>query len=233
MIHTIRQHQNEIPYSMISRKVVQKLKNVNALAIWIYLQTKPEGWIVRENHLREHFSLGREKYLKAMRDLRDFHLYDIQRVKDENGKFTSTIWHIYATPNHRYGKPHIRETVHTENHTYIKEKEIITEKEITTENKEHGRCAKMFDEFWKVYPKKAGKKDCLKKWKTLKLDEFGLLIIADVTRRRIDDVGWCDGYIPNPLTYLNGARWEDEIKTRRANTNGNNRITEADVYADF
>jgi len=74
-----------------------------------------------------------------------------------------------------------------------------------------------FDEFWAAYPNKTGKKKCQQKWKTRKLDTLADLIIADVKRRRIDDVNWQDGYIPNPETYINGDRWQDEIKTTRAN----------------
>lgn len=74
-----------------------------------------------------------------------------------------------------------------------------------------------FSEFWTAYPKKVGKKTCLGIWKRRKLDNKADLIIADITRRQSDDVKWREGFIPNPQTYLNGDRWEDEIQTSGAN----------------
>lgn len=73
-----------------------------------------------------------------------------------------------------------------------------------------------FNAFWSLYPKKCGKKSCAAIWKRRKLDNLADLIIADVTRKRIDDVQWSKGYIPNPQTYLNGDRWEDEVQTKAA-----------------
>lgn len=68
-----------------------------------------------------------------------------------------------------------------------------------------------FEEFWKLYPKKVGKKPCHDTWKRKKLDEKAEMIIADVERRQRLDRKWLEGFIVNPQTYLNQERWEDEI----------------------
>lgn len=78
-----------------------------------------------------------------------------------------------------------------------------------------------FSEFWAVYPVKKDRKTCAQKWKSRNLDRLADMIIADVTRRRIDDVQWQNGYIPHPKTYINGDKWEDEIQTK---TVGNNNV---------
>jgi len=72
-----------------------------------------------------------------------------------------------------------------------------------------------FEEFWKDYPEKNQRIPCLKKWESKNLDKHAAIIIADVKARKKDDVRWLDGYIPNPLTYINQERWRDEIKTER------------------
>ena len=72
--------------------------------------------------------------------------------------------------------------------------------------------ATRFREWWDVYPKKVGKKQCLAKWKARNLDAMADRLIADVKRRAAHDRKWLAGYIPNPLTYINGDRWEDEIE---------------------
>jgi hypothetical protein len=79
-------------------------------------------------------------------------------------------------------------------------------------NKEKNKYNSLrFAEWWSVYPKKNGKKKCLVKWKARKLDAMADRLIADV-ERRTDSQKWKDGFIPNPLTYINGDLWEDEIE---------------------
>jgi uncharacterized protein YdaU (DUF1376 family) len=71
--------------------------------------------------------------------------------------------------------------------------------------------SKFFENWWSEYPKKVGKKDCLKKWKSRRLDTIADTLIED-TKKRIKSKKWQDGFIPNPLTYINGDRWNDELE---------------------
>ena len=81
-----------------------------------------------------------------------------------------------------------------------------TETELETET-EH--WSKAFDRWWSEYPKKVGKKPCRAIWKRIKPDADGL--IYDVKQRIEMDDQWRRGFIPNPQTYLNQERWQDEI----------------------
>lgn len=73
-----------------------------------------------------------------------------------------------------------------------------------------------FAEWWEAYPKKTGKKPCAAIWKRRNLDDMADRLIVDVRTRAAEDAGWLDGYVPNPQTYLNQDRWEDEVNTERA-----------------
>lgn len=86
-----------------------------------------------------------------------------------------------------------------------------------------------FAEWWSAYPNKVGKKSCLAIWKRRKLDEYAERLINDVTDRQARDAKWVDGFVPNPQTYLNGDRWEDEIKTTRSKGNGRDYEPKADA----
>lgn len=68
-----------------------------------------------------------------------------------------------------------------------------------------------FNEFWNSYPVKKDRKKCLAFWKRKNLDPKTPLIIAKIKIQKEKDKYWLDGYIPNPLTYLRGERWDDEI----------------------
>jgi hypothetical protein len=73
-----------------------------------------------------------------------------------------------------------------------------------------------FDEFWKVYPNKVKKKYAMRTWRSRKLDKLADTIINSVRSRVSNDPRWQAGYIPDPTTFLNGDRWEDEVETIQA-----------------
>jgi len=82
-----------------------------------------------------------------------------------------------------------------------------------------------FDDWWEAWPKKVDKANAAKKWKTNKCDDMADALIADVEIRKARHWDWIKDegkYIPNPTTYINGKRWQDEIIGRpRGNQNGN------------
>jgi hypothetical protein len=95
--------------------------------------------------------------------------------------------------------------------------------EQTEESKKEAQTLlqKRFDLFWAAYPKKVGKKDALKAFKNAKVDsELFDKIMTAIGRARTTDQWQRDNgrYIPNPSTWLNQGRWDDEYK--EANTNG-------------
>ena len=79
-----------------------------------------------------------------------------------------------------------------------------------------------FDLFWSLYPKKVEKKKSEEKWKRLKL-ETQKLILEDIPKRKLS-ISWVNGYILNPMTYLNGERWNDEIKTDSPKSMGDRKV---------
>lgn len=71
----------------------------------------------------------------------------------------------------------------------------------------------LFGRFWAAYPKKVGKANCERWFARHKVDEetlqamFESLAYLKTTEQWQKDGGQ---YIPNPQTWLNGRRWEDE-----------------------
>ena len=57
------------------------------------------------------------------------------------------------------------------------------------------------------------KKQAAKKiWAKNKLNHLVDKLVRDVTNRKENCRRWKQGYVPDPTTYLNGERWEDEIQ---------------------
>lgn len=67
-----------------------------------------------------------------------------------------------------------------------------------------------FLDFWEAYPNKVGKTACWRKWKTLNGNRPNIETILSAIKNQRESQKWKSGYIPNPLTWLNQGRWEDE-----------------------
>ena len=71
-----------------------------------------------------------------------------------------------------------------------------------------------FNDFWAAYPKKAAKGAALKTWKRLKpSQELTDKMLAVIEEQKKSEQWTTEGgrYIPNPATWLNGERWDDEL----------------------
>ena len=71
-----------------------------------------------------------------------------------------------------------------------------------------------FDLFWSKYPKKVKKQKARELWAKLAPDAALSAVILDaLDRQRRSDQWTRDGgrYVPDPTTWLNGRRWEDEL----------------------
>jgi len=67
-----------------------------------------------------------------------------------------------------------------------------------------------FDEFWELYPKKVAKEKCKSKFN--KLSKNDLQKINDTIKDWVAFKPFATYNHPNPETYLNQKRWNDEIK---------------------
>lgn len=71
-----------------------------------------------------------------------------------------------------------------------------------------------FEVFWSTYPKKVGKGEAYKVWRKIKpSEELQATILTAVERQSKSDQWRKDGgqFVPNPATWLNQGRWDDEL----------------------
>ncbi len=67
----------------------------------------------------------------------------------------------------------------------------------------------LFEEFWKLYPKKVGKPKSMELWSNLSKDDMQKAI-ADIPKRKADRK-WIGGFIKDPERYIKNKQWEDDI----------------------
>ena len=71
---------------------------------------------------------------------------------------------------------------------------------------------KMFDEFWKLYPRKVSKRVAQAAYNRMPIEDQAAALEALPTHIRYWQLKeYATEYIPYPATWLNQARWEDEL----------------------
>jgi len=97
--------------------------------------------------------------------------------------------------------------------TCINEDSNVNEDNEVKDKESKGAAGKRFERFWKAYPKKVGKGAAEKAFAKYKPDDMLTdRMIRAVEEAKRSDQWRKDGgqYIPNPATWLNQKRWEDE-----------------------
>jgi len=194
----------KIPYEIIPRATVNVIENPDALAIWLYLITRPENWVVRKVDLMERFSLGQTRYSRARKELVNKGLLTKAYIKDPdtNNLQGSVTWvnhtQVIDIPegaeNRTLGDP-IRSvnSIYKEDHKDLKE----NHKNI---------CSIPFSDFWNVWPKRVDKVDAEIAWN--KLSDKKRAIAIEDCRTRYNETE--KQYIPSPRKYLLKEKWTDE-----------------------
>lgn len=97
------------------------------------------------------------------------------------------------------------------------------------EEKNYARAREArFDEFWEVYPRKVGKGQAEKAWKTAVKDTDPDDILAGL-RSQLPKLTQSETkFIPYPTTWLNGDRWEDQL-TESTGTDGDRPVAFAGI----
>jgi|GEM_PF-439785 len=81
---------------------------------------------------------------------------------------------------------------------------------------------KRFEKFWTAYPKKTGKQAAFKSWQRIKptAELHTKIMEAVATAKRTEQWQRENGrFIPNPATWLNQGRWDDEYAENRVPEN--------------
>lgn len=89
---------------------------------------------------------------------------------------------------------------------------------VTRDNRDNGHAGvssittsfPAFDSFWKCYPKHIGKGEALKAWKKGSCEAKAEIILTAVQAQLAYFEAQGSKYTPNPATWLNQIRWEDE-----------------------
>lgn len=91
---------DERPYTTLMNEALSAIECPVAFAVYVYLQTKPENWRVRREDVCKRFSLGRDRYDKAIKRLKDVGLISHVRETNEAGQVVKWDLVIHYEPQH-------------------------------------------------------------------------------------------------------------------------------------
>jgi len=226
----------EIGVTIIPTRTINDIRNPEALGVYVYLLARPKGWKLNVKQLREHFQCGQDKMYKILNWLLQETFIICTMLRDK-GKYTKPSYRVLLHRQNDTNRnveiiPPVAETQtetefqpYTENPDTVKTDtentetykteivESIEDKNNTPIVPKGTECS--FSLFWNLYPVKKGKKQCESRWKRLRLDEKCSSILRALQNQIENDEQWKRGFAPNPLTYINGELWNDEIVTTK------------------
>ena len=219
--------EQEQPYTTFLNATLSAIETTDALAIYTYLQTKAQGWIVRRTDVMNRFSITKERYAKAVRHLKDIGLMETVIIRDEAGKATDNRVLIHYTP-----KTEVCKTRHPEKQEVGKSRHLVINQSSSNESTNTNSATALplvnqvdklqegFDQFWEAGMKKLNKKKALSafraQFKAHKKElnpeapeqHFSTHLINDIKLRlKNQQLGFAGMH---PVTYLNGERWNDD-----------------------
>lgn len=89
----------------------------------------------------------------------------------------------------------------------------------------------LFARFWALYPNRKGKQNAEKAWGKLAVTPAMFELITAALALQVTSAEWTkDGgqYIPHPATWLNGKRWDDEVRPGNVHRLPNSKHTNFD-----
>ena len=169
-------------------------------------------WPTNEQLAEDHRKNART-IVRTLRELESAGYIATEVIRDQKNMVVER--RIWLDANARAGLEFLRKppdknvmTPPDKNVKYIKENNININNPLTPTGE-----SELFDEFWAAYPKHVAKKPARRAWDKLHADRDLLDALLTALEWQTRTEAWQrDGgrYVPNPATWLNGRRWEDE-----------------------
>ena len=182
----------------------------NAFRLLAYLLSHAQGYELTYQQIERQTTLGRYAINEAAKFLETTGWLELRRDKGPDGRWLAKTWIIKdpnSTANESTAGDSIVEPFHSGTANGHIEENLIKNK--TNNRKTHleGELEK-FEEFWKEFPRKEGKKPAFKAFRSaLTRAKFEDLLAGAIAYRSSDRVK--RGFIKLPATWLNEDLWED------------------------
>lgn len=201
-----------------------------AKAVYLYMRSHADGWELNTTVIADALGMARNTAQAAVNDLIESGYLDRTQKRGADGRMVTVEYTIFAEAVDRGSEIEQRGEV-LKNCALGAQKlsdscsKIEPYKKTKKTNKEdyHARDGVSgFDEWWEVYPKKVGKGAARTAYqKAVKKVNPDTLITRTRTAKSLWERDKTERrFIPNPATWLNQERWEDETLVDSPATSG-------------
>jgi len=201
----------DVPYTIIANEVIKdKELSLQAKGLFAYLQSLPPNWVINKNELVKNHTNGKHATINAFKELEEKGIVMKVAQIRKNGMFSHNEYCVF--PNYRHLTDD-RKTVDGEpmHGKPLTDNQPLINKEYNNSRINKSRITntgERFESWWNEYNKKKDRSRCLTKWNRLTNEEQDkcLEVVKDYIAVTPEVK-----YRKNPLTYLNGKNWEDEL----------------------
>lgn len=223
----ILRNPNKDKFTIVDNTALKdKNLSLKARGLLITMLSLPDNWDFSEKGLCAILEKdGQSSIRSGLKELEEYGYLVRTRERDQHGKISNVAWTIYDYP-HLENPSMVNPSL--DNRLQLNTKRSSTDesrnKEYISAKPKRNRAeySELFERFWSAYPKKVAKGTAAKAFKKAKVDESLLQDILKALEWQRETKQWkAEGgqYIPNPATYLNGRRWEDEQEEQPNGTN--------------
>lgn len=194
--------------------MIEIVNNIVYLSAW-------EKWqaVDKLSEIREYNRIAQQKSREKRRAL--------QAVNDNVNDMSMTCQPCQGTDRDSESDPRIKNNIHSSPKTGEFDAVLPNKNDVMQER---------FEQFWKLYPKKVGKGDARKKFLKLKPNQklFDQILSAVEAAKKTEQWTKNNGqFVPNPATWLNQSRWEDDYSGSMATNSANLDYGEENEYMPF
>lgn len=200
-----------------------------ARGLLIFLLVKPDHWRISVEHLRKQtedarIPTGRDGIYALLTELQRAGYVSCSQARTPDGRLAEREYRVSESPKGAKSplpaepyaagpypaEPTLDKTKRA-GKTDIQKRALVH----PADARQLALIESRFEEFWRRYPVKKGRKMAESRWKARGLGAIADTILAHVDRMMAEDGDWKAGFIPHGSTYVNGARWEDEPAPER------------------
>jgi hypothetical protein len=83
-------------FAVLPQDSLDAIRQSDAIAMWAYLMSRPEHWVVRPAQVKERLGIGQDRYAKAARHLREVGLLETVANRDASGQVSGRTIVVYS-----------------------------------------------------------------------------------------------------------------------------------------
>lgn len=223
----VQKNQN---YTTINNTALKDTRlSFKAKGLMAYMLSVPDDWKFYQSELTNRATDGVASIRSGLKELEKHgYLVRYQGRDEDTGEFGDVVWDLYEVPicenpisvNSKTGNPKpVNQTLLSTDE--LSTDELSTESKDTTSNLDlpsDEELKERFEEFWKFYPNKQGKKQALKKYMQYMKDPKDETTDEDILRgisaynKQIEKNNTKKKYIKHGDTFFNNKSWEDDFE---------------------